>query len=75
MRKRNQKDQSSNHLRAGEKKIVNEIILLDIFKSFPWLLTHLQMGPHLLWDDHHLGLGHPLVDLLNEDPSPDGLSH
>ena len=33
------------------------------------------MGPHLLRDGHHLGLGHPLVDLLNEDPSPDGLSH
>ena len=39
------------------------------------LLAHLQMGPHLLRDGHHLGLGHPLVDLLNEDSSPDGLSH
>ena len=33
------------------------------------------MGCHLLWDVHHLGLGHPLVDLLNEDPGPDGLAH
>ena len=37
--------------------------------------THLQMCRHLLGNLHHLCLGHPLVDLLDEDPCPDRLSH
>ena len=75
MRKRSQKDQSSNHSRAERNCCQLIYFIGKLFESFPWLLTHLQMGPHHLWDDHHLSLWHPLVDLLNEDPRPDSLSH
>ena len=45
---------------------------LKQLQQFP---THLQMCRHLLGNLHHLCLGHPLIDLLDEDPCPDRLSH